>query len=69
MLNSHQTKGNIMPPESFLELIPDNLNIGKQGIPIMTPPDACITLQLVGSILCLHAFSKPKQAKLLLNGI
>jgi hypothetical protein len=26
-------------------------------------------MQLVGRILCLHAFSKPKQAKLLLNGI
>jgi hypothetical protein len=58
-----------MPPKSFLELILDNLNIGRQSIPMMTPPDAGRTQQLVGSLLCLHTFSKPKQAKLLLDGI
>jgi hypothetical protein len=58
-----------MPPESFLKLILDNLSMSRQCMPMMTPPYACRTMQLVGHILRLHAFNKPEQAKLLLDGI
>jgi hypothetical protein len=44
MLDSHKAKRNKMSLESFLELVPNNLNIGREGGPMMVPPDTCRSL-------------------------
>ena len=36
-----------MSPKSFLELVPNYLNVCREGGPMMGPPDACRALQLV----------------------
>jgi hypothetical protein len=58
-----------MPLESILELIPHELSIGRQGEPMVMPPHVCSPLQLMQSILSLHLFRQPQQAKLLIKRV
>jgi hypothetical protein len=69
MLDRHKARRNIMPPESLLELIPNNLNICREGDLVMIPSNTCESVQLMSSIWCLHTFSYPEQVKLLLYGV
>jgi hypothetical protein len=50
MLDFHKAKRDIMPPESLLELIPDNFNICREGGPVMTPPNTCGSVELMSNI-------------------
>ena len=54
-----------MPLECFTEKIPVKHSVGWKSFPILIPPDACRSLQLVSCILRLQTFSQPKQAELL----
>jgi hypothetical protein len=44
MLDCHKTRRNKIYPESFLELVPNNLDVCREGGPMMVPPDACRSL-------------------------
>jgi hypothetical protein len=50
MLDCHKARMNKMSLESFLELVPNDLNISRKGGSMMVPPDACMPLQLMTSI-------------------
>ena len=56
-----------MPLESFTEEILVNLSIGRKSLPILIPPDACWSLQLMRRILGLQTIGQLKQAELLLH--
>jgi hypothetical protein len=58
-----------MSLETFLELVPNNLNICREGGPMMVPPDTCKSLQLMSSIRCFHTFHQPDQVKPLFYGV
>jgi hypothetical protein len=49
MLDFHSTRRNVVTPESSFELVPNDLNISREGILMMIPPDTCSSLQLVPS--------------------
>jgi hypothetical protein len=50
MLDCHKARRNKMSFESFLELVPNDLNISGKGGSTMIPPDAYKSLQLMTSI-------------------
>jgi hypothetical protein len=52
-----------MSPKSFLELVPNHLNVCREGGPVMVPPDACRALELVSCIRGLHIFCQSEQSK------
>jgi hypothetical protein len=39
-----------MSLKGFIELVPNDLNISREGGPMMVPPDACRSLELMTSI-------------------
>jgi len=43
--------------------------MGRQGGPMMTPPNTCFAFQLMCCIFCLQLLSHPQQAELLLESI
>ena len=66
MLNGHETRRNKVSPKSCLELVPNYLNVSREGGPVMGPLDACRALELVSCIRSLHSFSQTEQSKPLL---
>ena len=66
MLNGHETRRDKVSPEGCLELVPDYLNVSREGGPVMGPPDAYRALELVSYIRSLHAFCQTEQSKPLL---
>jgi hypothetical protein len=50
MLDYHKARRTIMPPESLLELIPNNLDICREGGSGMIPPNTRGSMQLMSSI-------------------
>jgi hypothetical protein len=50
MLDYHKAGRNKISLESFFELVPNNLNIYREGGPMMVPPNTCRPLQLMPSI-------------------
>ena len=69
MLHLHNTRRYEVPFESLTEQFPINHSVGWKSFPILIPPDACRTLQLMSYILCLQTFSQPKQAELLFHRV
>ena len=55
-----------MSTESCLELVPNYLDVCREGGPVMGPPDACRALELVSCIRGLHTFCQTEQSKPLL---
>ena len=55
-----------MSLESCLELVPNYLDICREGGPVMGPPDAYRALELVSYICGLHTLSQTEQSKPLL---
>ena len=58
-----------MPFKSITEQILVKHSVGWKSFPILIPPDACRTLQLMSGILRLQTFSQPKQAELLFHRV
>jgi hypothetical protein len=50
MLNCHKARRNKMSLESLRELVPNNLNICREGGPMMVPPYTCGSLQLMSPL-------------------
>jgi len=69
MLHLHDTRRYEMPLESFMEEIPFKHSIVRKGLPILIPPYAYRTLQLVSYILGLQTHGQPKQAELLFHRV